>query len=132
MKAVSARVTKGINIGSYVNVADNSGAIIAKIVAVYRGKSRKRRMVACGVADKVKVSIREGTPEMKKQLFDAVVIRQKKEYRRLTGERISFADNAVAILKDDINPKGTVIKGPVAREVVERWPEVAKIASVIV
>jgi large subunit ribosomal protein L14 len=70
---------------------------------------------------------------MKKQVFDAVIVRQKKEWRRLTGERISFADNAVAILKDEKgDPKGTQIKGPVAKEVQERWASVAKIASVIV
>jgi large subunit ribosomal protein L14 len=60
------------------------------------------------------------------------VIRQKRPYRRLTGERIAFEDNAVAILKDDKgNPKGTQIKGPIAREVLERWGSVAKIASIV-
>jgi len=69
---------------------------------------------------------------MKGNVFDAVVIRQKKSYRRLSGERIAFEDNAVAILKDDKgNPKGTIIKGPIPREVMERWPQVAKIASAI-
>ena len=58
--------------------------------------------------------------------------RQKRAYRRLNGERIAFEDNAVAILKDEKgNPKGTQIKGAVAREVLERWPQVAKIASSI-
>jgi len=67
---------------------------------------------------------------MKGKVFDAVVIRQKLSWRRKTGERIAFEDNAVAILKDDKgNPKGTQIKGPIAREVLERWPSVAKIAS---
>ena len=69
---------------------------------------------------------------MKGEVFDAVVIRQKKPYRRLTGERISFEDNAVALLKDEKgNPKGTMIKGPVAREIFERWKEVAKIAQFV-
>ena len=67
---------------------------------------------------------------MKGQVFDAVVIRQRKPYRRLTGERVCFEDNAVALLKDEKgNPKGTQIKGPVAREVMERWSSVAKIAQ---
>ncbi len=65
-------------------------------------------------------------------MFNAVIIRQKKEYRRLTGERISFSDNAIVILKDEKEPKGTQIKGAIAREVAERWPTVAKIASIIV
>ena len=69
---------------------------------------------------------------MKGKVFDAVLIRQKKSYRRLNGERVSFEDNAVAILKDEKgNPKGTQIKGPVAREVMERWPTVAKLAKIV-
>jgi large subunit ribosomal protein L14 len=50
----------------------------------------------------------------------------------MDGERVSFEDNAVAILKDEKgNPKGTQIKGPVAREVMERWSSVARIASIV-
>ena len=80
----------------------------------------------------VKVSIRKGNPEMKGHVFDAIVIRQRKPYRRKDGERVSFEDNAVAILKDEKgNPKGTQIKGPVAREVMERWSSVARIASTV-
>jgi large subunit ribosomal protein L14 len=132
MKAISARATKGLNLGSYVNVADNSGARVAKIVSVKRGKGKKGRQVGVKIADMVKVSVKKGDPEMRGKVFDAVVIRQKKPYRRKDGERISFEDNAVAILKDEKgNPKGTQIKGPVAREVMERWPSVAKIASMV-
>ena len=68
--------------------------------------------------------------KIKGQLFDAVIIRQKKPYRRNTGERVAFQDNAVALLKDEKgNPKGTQIKGPIAKEVAERWPFLAKIAK---
>jgi len=133
MKAVGARIVRAINLGALVNVADNSGAKIVRIIAVKRGKGRKRRQLACGVANLVKVSVRKGTQEVRKQVFFAVVVRQRKEYRRNTGERISFADNAVVILKDkDGNPKGTQIKGAIAREVTDRWPFVARIASIVV
>lgn len=133
MKAIGARVTKGINIGSLVNVADNSGAKIVKIVSIKKGKGTKGRQLACGVARLVKVSVRKGLAEMKKQVFWAVVVRQRKEYRRYTGERISFADNAVVLLKDkEGNPKGTMLKGPIAREAADRWPFVSRIASSIV
>ena len=132
MKAVSAKVTRGLNIGSLVLAADNSGARIVKIVSVKKGKSRKGRQVYCRVGDWVKVSVRKGLPKMKGEVFDAVVIRQKRPYRRKTGERVCFEDNAVALLKDDKgNPKGTQIKGPIAREVQERWKEVAKIAQFV-
>jgi large subunit ribosomal protein L14 len=132
MKAVSARTTAGLNLGAYVVASDNSGAKVVKIVSVKRGKGTKGRQGCAKISDWVKVSIKKGIPDMKGKVFDAVVIRQRKPYRRLNGERIAFEDNAVAILKDDKgNPKGTQIKGPIAREVLERWPSVAKLASMV-
>ena len=132
MKAISAKATRGLNLGAHVIASDNSGAKIVKIVSVKRGKSTKGRQGYAKIADWVKVAVKKGLPDMKGKVFDAIVIRQKKPYKRLTGERIAFEDNAVAILKDEKgNPKGTQIKGAVAREVMERWPSVAKIASVV-
>lgn len=130
MKAVSARVTRGLNIGAIMVAADNSGAKIVKLVSIKHGKSKKGRQGYAKVADWVKVSVRKGLPDMKGKVFDAIIVRQRKSYRRLNGERVAFEDNAVALLKDEKgNPKGTQIKGVVAREVMERWPSVAKIAS---
>ena len=133
MKAVAARVTKPWNLGAWVNVADNSGAKVVKLVSVVHGKSTKSRQQFAGIADHVKVSVKKGIPEMKKHVFDAVIVRQTKEYRRLTGERICFEDNAVVIVKDKKGePKGTQIKGPIAREAADRWPFIAKIAPIAV
>ena len=132
MKAISAKMTAGLNLGCNLIAADNSGAKVVKIVSVKRAKARKARQVSAKIADFVKVSIRKGIPDMKGKVFDAIVVRQKQPYRRKTGERVAFEDNAVVILKDEKgNPKGTQIKGPIAREVMERWPSVAKIASII-
>lgn len=132
MKAVSARTTAGLNLGAKLIAADNSGAKIVRLVSVKRGKGRKGKQGCGKIADWVKVSIKKGIPDMKGKVFDAIIIRQKKSYRRLNGERIAFEDNAVAILKDEKgNPKGTQIKGPIAREVQERWPSVAKIAKIV-
>jgi len=132
MKAISAKVTPGLNLGATMISSDNSGAKIVRLVSVKRSKAKKGKQVCAKIADWVKVSVKKGVPDMKGKVFDAVVIRQKKAYRRLNGERIAFVDNAVAILKDEKgNPKGTQIKGPIAREVMERWPSVAKIASIV-
>ena len=132
MKAISAKVTRGLNIGSNLVAADNSGARIVRITSVKLGKTKKKRQQYAKVGDQVKVSVRAGKPDMKGVVFDAIIIRQKKPYRRMTGERICFEDNAVALLKDEKgNPKGTQIKGPVAKEVQERWGSVAKIAQFI-
>ena len=130
MKAISARATRGLNIGAEMIAADNSGAKIVRLVSVKRGKSTKGRQQYAKIADWVKVSVRKGVPDMKGKVFDAVLIRQKKPYRRLNGERVAFEENAVALLKDEKgNPKGTQIKGIIAREVLERWSSVAKIAQ---
>jgi len=132
MKAVSARTTAGINLGAKMISADNSGAKIVKIVSVKKGKGRKGKQQCAKLGDWVKVSVKKGVPDMKGKVFDAVLIRQKKSWRRLNGERVAFEDNAVAILKDEKgNPKGTQIKGPIAKEILERWPQVAKIASIV-
>ncbi len=132
MKAVSAKTKLALNLGTRLIASDNSGAKIVKIVSVKKWKGKKGKQVSAKIADWVKVSVKKGIPDMKGKVFDAVVIRQKKAYRRLSGERIAFEDNAVAILKDEKgNPKGTQIKGPIPREVLERWPSVAKIASIV-
>lgn len=132
MKAVSARTTAGLNLGATMIASDNSGAKIVRIVSVKKYKAKKAKQVCAKVADWVKVSVKKGVPDMKGKVFDAVVVRQKKAFRRNTGERVAFEDNAVAILKDEKgNPKGTQIKGSVAREVQERWPQVAKIAQFV-
>jgi len=133
MKAINAKVTRALNIGSVVTAADNSGANIVRIVSVKRGKTTKKRQGYARVSDWVKVSVRKGKPEMKGMVFDAVVVRQRRPYRRKDGERIAFSDNAVVLLKDEKgNPKGTQIKGPIAREVQERWATVAKNARIVV
>jgi large subunit ribosomal protein L14 len=132
MKAVSARPTKSLNIGSILEACDNSGARIVKLVSVKHGKTSKGRMGYAKIGDHVKVSVRRGDPKMKGEVFDAVLVRQRKPWRRNTGERVCFSDNAVVLLKDEKgNPKGTQIKGAVAREIQERWKEVARIASIV-
>ncbi|MBW2993000.1 uL14 family ribosomal protein, partial [Candidatus Woesearchaeota archaeon] len=73
-----------------------------------------------------------GKPDMRKQVVFAVIVRQKKEYRRPNGMRVKFEDNAAVVLKDDKgNPKGTIFKGAIAKEVCERWPAIAKVANII-
>ena len=81
----------------------------------------------------VLASVRKGNPEMRKQVVFAVIVRQKKEFRRYTGERIKFEDNAAVVVKDEQgNPKGTLIKGPIAKEAALKWPAVSKIAEMII
>jgi large subunit ribosomal protein L14 len=133
MKDHKAHMTRGLPIGSQLPTCDNSGAKILKIFNVKRYKSVKRRNPAAGVGDLVMCSVKKGNPEMRKQVVFAVIVRQKKEYRRADGTRIKFEDNAAVVLKDEKgNPKGTIFKGPIAKEATIRWPAVAKVANIIV
>ena len=133
MKALKANIVKGLPVGSEVDTCDNSGAKTVRIFSVFGHKTVKGQKPAAGIGDLVMVAVKRGKPEMRKTVAFAIVVRQKKEYKRSNGMRIKFEDNAVVILKDEKgNPKGTIFKGPIAKEVADRWPMVAKVASIIV
>ena len=133
MQPLKARVTKALPVYSKIETCDNSGAKTIKIFTVVGAKTVKGRIASCGVADLVMGSVVRCRPDMRKQVVFAIVVRQKKEYRRADGIRIKFEDNAVVVLKDDKgNPKGTIFKGAIAKEACERWPGIAKIASIVV
>ncbi len=133
MKALTSRITKAIPFGARLQVCDNSGAKLIRLYGVKGHKTRKGQYPAAGVSDLIFASIIKGRPGMKKETVLAVVVRQKKEYRRETGERIKFEDNAAVILKDDKgNPRGTILKGPIAKEAAQRWPGISKLAAMVV
>lgn len=133
MKAVKSRIIKALPSQAYVETCDNSGAKLLKIVSVKGHKTVRGRIPAAGVGDMILASIKKGKLELRKQVVPAIIVRQRKEYRRPDGTRIRFEDNAAVVLKDlKGNPKGTIFKGPIAKEVAERWPAVAKIARIIV
>ena len=133
MEAIKGRITRGIPIGSQVPTCDNSGAKLLRIFSVVGLKTTHRRRPAAGVGDLVMASVKKGKPEMRKQVVHAIIVRQRKEYRRSDGMRIKFSDNAAVVLKDEKgNPKGTIFKGPIAKEACTRWPAVAKVARIII
>ncbi len=126
-------MTQGLTSQSVVSTCDNSGAKLVKIISVKGSRTVKGRMPSAGIGDMVMVSVKKGKLDMRKQVVPAVVVRQRKEYRRPDGIRVKFEDNAVVVLKDEKgNPKGTIFKGPVAKEAAERWPGISKVASIIV
>ena len=132
MKAVKSRITRGIPVESLIDCADNTGAKKLKLISVYGYKGRKRRAPAAGIADMVKCSVKEGTVKWRKQVVRAVIVRQKKEFRRPNGLRVQFEDNAVIIVNEKGEPQGTQIKGPIAKEVTERFLTIGKIASIVI
>jgi large subunit ribosomal protein L14 len=129
---MSARVAKGLQAGSYVKCIDNSGATEVQIIAVKRYHGVKRRIPPCGVGSWVVCAVKKGNPKIKHKVVQAVIVRQKKEYRRRNGMRIKFEDNAAVVIDEKGNPKGSRIKGPIAKEVVERFSTIGKIASIVV
>jgi large subunit ribosomal protein L14 len=133
MKAVRSKVTRGLQKGSLILACDNSGAKILRVISFKTFKGVKGRHPAGGVGAFITASVVKGNLDMRKKVVNAVIVRQVKEYRRPDGMRIKFEDNSAVVLKDiKGNPKGTLIKGPVAREVVDRWTAVSKLAKIIV
>lgn len=124
--------TPGVFMESLVRVSDNSGARLAKVVGVLNLKTTWRRIPGAAVGDVVVVSVREGKPELRKQIMHGIVIRQRRPYRRPDGTWIAFEDNAIVLITPEGDPKGTEIHGPVAREALERWPKLAAMVTMVV
>lgn len=131
MLALPAKMTKPIITGTRLVCDDNSGAKIVEVIGVLGGTTRLRRLPRAGIANIVIVAVKKGKPEMVKKKERALIIRQKKEFRR-GKERVRFEDNACVLIDDAGLPKGTEIKGCVAREIADRFPKVVGIAASVV
>jgi large subunit ribosomal protein L14 len=132
MLAHGQKITRGLIAGSLLKCTDNTGARQLRLIQAMGYKGRLRRYPSATIGDKITVSVRQGTPDMKKKIFQAVIVRQKKAFRRVDGVWIQFEDNAAVIITPDGEMKGSEIRGPVARESAERWPRIASAASIII
>jgi large subunit ribosomal protein L14 len=132
MKAKQSTIPRSLCTGTRMACADNTGARLVQVVSVDRFHGVRRRQPKMGMGDLATVSVKKGTPDMRRKLEKAVVIRQKKEFRRPNGLRVSFEDNAMVLVNEKNEPKGTEIKGPVAREVAERFPKLGSMATIII
>ena len=104
---------------SYLKVADNTGAKELKTIRVLGGSKRKYG----NIGDVIVASVRKAAPGgtvKKGEVVKAVIVRSKRGLRREDGTYVRFDENAAVIIKEDKNPKGTRIFGPVARELRER------------
>jgi large subunit ribosomal protein L14 len=139
-RAVSAKgveefrpyITRVLPVTAELVCADNTGAKVLRIAMVNRWKGRHSRMPSAAVGDFVTVTVKKGPAELRKQVFGAVIVRQKYAIRRLNGVRVSFEDNAAVLVTPEGEIKGTDIKGPVAAEAAEKWPRIANLAGMIV
>lgn len=132
MKGLPGKQTRGLPIGARLQCVDNTGAKIVEVVMVLKYHGTKRRLPSAGIGDMVIVTVKKGSPEMRRQLLPAVIVRQKRPFRRPDGTMVTFEDNAAVITTPTGEMKGSDIKGPVAREAAERYGRIAAAASVIV
>ena len=104
---------------SYLKVADNTGAKEIKCILVLGGSTRKFG----NIGDVIVASVRKAQPGgtvKKGEVVKAVIVRSAKGVRRNDGTYVRFDDNAAVLIKDDKNPRGTRIFGPVARELRDK------------
>ena len=104
---------------TYLKVADNTGAKEIKTIRVLGGSSRKY----ANIGDVIVASVRKAAPGgtvKKGDVVRAVVVRSAKGVRRADGSYVRFDENAAVLIKDDKNPRGTRICGPVARELRDK------------
>ena len=104
---------------SYLKVADNTGAKEIKTIRVLGGSRRKFG----NIGDIIVASVRKAAPGgtvKKGEVVKAVIVRSAKGVRRADGSYVRFDENAAVIIKDDKNPRGTRIFGPVARELRDK------------
>ena len=104
---------------TFLKVADNTGAKEIKCIRVLGGSSRKFG----NIGDVIVASVRKSTPGgtvKKGEVVKAVIVRSAKGVRRADGTYVRFDDNAAVLIKDDKNPRGTRIFGPVARELRDK------------
>jgi large subunit ribosomal protein L14 len=139
-RAVSAKgveefrpyITRALPITAELVCADNTGAKVLRIAQVTRYKGRHSRLPSAAVGDFVTVTVKKGPAELRRQIFGAVIVRQKYPINRVSGVRIRFEDNAAVLVTPEGEIKGTDIKGPVAAEAAEKWPRIANLAPLIV
>ena len=133
MRGIPGSVTRGLPRGARMEVIDNTGAKEVEIIMVPKIGGVLKRYPAAGVGDLIVVSVKKGTPEMRRQVLYAVIVRQKRPFKRPDGSTVRFEDNACVIInEEDGEVKGSQIKGPVAREAAQRWPRIAATATTIV
>ncbi len=126
------KISRGLQPPAVLKCADNTGARALRLIQVMGYKGRLRRYPRASVGDKITVSVRHGTPDMRKKIFQAVIVRQRKPFRRSDGVWVAFEDNAAVVMTPEGEMKGSEIRGPVAKEAAERWPRIASAASIII
>ena len=126
------RMTLGLPVGAVMNCADNSGAKNLYIIAVSGTHARLNRLPAASSGDMVLATVKKGKPELRKKVHPAVVVRQRRPWRRAEGLYLYFEDNAGVIVNAKGELKGSAITGPVAKECADIWPKIASASGTVI
>nr|GMD70047.1 uncharacterized protein LOC109176509 isoform X1 [Ipomoea batatas] len=145
------RMSLGLPVAATVNCADNTGAKNLYIISVKGIKGRLNRLPSACVGDMVMATVKKGKPDLRKKVMPAVIVRQRKPWRRkdgvymyFEGSRIALlyhlcdidavtpADNAGVIVNPKGEMKGSAITGPIGKECADLWPRIASAANAIV
>ena len=126
------RISAGIPALCVMNCADNTGAKNLYVIAVTKIGARLNRLPKGSVGELFLASVKKGKPELRKKVLPAVIVRQRKCYRRREGYQLYFEDNAGVIVNPKGEMRGSAIIGPVAKECADLWPKIAGRAGSVV
>ncbi|WVZ55396.1 hypothetical protein U9M48_006059, partial [Paspalum notatum var. saurae] len=126
------RMSLGLPVAATVNCADNTGAKNLYIISVKGIKGRLNRLPSACVGDMVMATVKKGKPDLRKKVMPAVIVRQRKPWRRKDGVYMYFEDNAGVIVNPKGEMKGSAITGPIGKECADLWPRIASAANAIV
>ena len=125
-----------------MNCADNTGAKNLFVISVTQTGARLNRFPRGSVGDMFLASVKKGKPDLRKKVLQAVIVRQRKAFRRREGYYLYFEgnigvfnrliDNAGVIVNPKGEMKGSAVTGPVAKECAELWPRIASNAGTII
>ena len=125
------RVTLGLPVSSVINCADNSGAKNLYIISVKGWGARLNRLPSACSGSMVMATVKKGKPDLRKKVHPAIVVRQRRPFRRKDGVWIYFEDNAGVIVNPKGDMKGSAVTGPVAKECADLWPRIASAAGTV-
>ncbi|KTW31557.1 60S ribosomal protein L23 [Pneumocystis carinii B80] len=126
------RMTLGLPVGAIINCADNSGAKNLYIISVKGTGARLNRLPASSIGDMVLTTVKKGKPELRKKVLPAIIVRQRKPWRRRDGTHLYFEDNAGVIVNPKGEMKGSAITGPVGKECADLWPKIASNSGMVI
>jgi large subunit ribosomal protein L14 len=131
-KGIKPRISRGLPVMARVKCADNTGARILQIISVVGYKGRKGRIPSASVGDMVVAVVKQGKYDLLHKPLRAIIVRQRKPFRRKSGQWVVFEDNAAIIVNEDATPVGTEIRGPIAKEAIEKWPSISALSAIVV